>query len=759
MAFPIKDLTNKTIATLADCESEPINIPGSIQPHGVLLAVDESLVVQVCSANTGESLGRKPEAILQKPLALVDENLAAEVQARAAKRHPNQKPFLLGINGQRWQVFLGSNDEGLLLVELEKAADDAPPSHDPFDQTLQFVSFIGKTKTLLELCQWTAVQIREITGYDRVMVYRFDTAYNGEVIAESRQERLEPFLHLHYPHTDIPPQARELYLQNLMRMIADVHYQPVPLLAADNGGVDNPDLGQVGLRSVSPIHLQYLKNMGVGATLTISLILDGRLWGLVACHHTTPRHLGYEQRKAALLQAQFFTSQIKVRQVAEEHELTLTVEAHLQQLLNALKQAGDFELQFNGFTSLLAVANATGVAVLHKGRLYEKGKVPSRDRVMKLFGWLAEQASGLQFYTSSLTEHYSEGDRISDYASGILYHKLGDPHKDAIVWFREEIEQTINWAGDPGKAVTRNPENLLTPRSSFAIFRQLVKNQSTDWKVPEINAASRFANTLQNQVHIGYLQAEESRQRLLNEQLQKANKELANINWITTHDLKEPVRKILIFASMAMGKEEKELSQNVLNSLNRIQHSARRMQSLVDDIIAYSLTDDKTASFVPVDLNKVMEEVAEAFADELREKKAVLLTEQLPTITGIAYQLRQLFVNLVGNSLKFAREEEPMKLEISCKKTKGLIPTQQPGESRSFYLVSFKDNGIGFDDKHREKIFDIFYRLHPKEAYAGTGIGLAICQRIAENHGGLITASGQPGAGATFNLYLPAEDR
>lgn len=748
----IKDIVNHEVSTITNCESEPIHIPGSIQPHGVLLALDEDLIIRYCSNNTEDVFGQKPAALLRQGLSIIDTEQKIETEVKNDER--KDAPFIFETNNQTWNVFIREAGD-LFLLEFEPLGSHTHNSELIFDQTTQFISFIESARNLQELSQHIADETRNVTGYDRVMIYRFDEEYNGEVFAESKREDLEPFLNLHYPHTDIPPQARELYLRQLVRMIADVHYEPVPVVTMEDASSASVDLSICGLRSVSPIHIQYLKNMHVGATLTISLILENRLWGLIACHHYTPLYLTYAQRRAALLYGHFLSSQIKVRQVAEEYEVYSVVEAHLQQLLNAMQQDGDFGFKFRNFTSLLSVTNSSGAAILHRGQLYEKGLVPSRDRVKELFQWLSQNTTGVQFTTDHLAKYYGNAEKISQQAAGIVYFKLGDATKDAIIWFRAERERTINWAGNPATAIQKTVTNQLTPRSSFALFKQKIRNQSRDWKVSEINAATRFASSLQNQLHLEYLQIEENRQRLLNEQLQKANKELANINWITTHDLKEPLRKILLFSSKAMSDEDKALSETLSGSLTKIQSSAMRMQALVNDIISYSLTDDKQTAFVETDLNEIMREVLKEFEDDFRDKHISCLVEQMPVINAIPYQMRQLFINLIGNSVKFARKDEPLSIEISCSQASGSISSSMLEENKSFCLIRLKDNGIGFKEEQNTKIFDIFYRLNDKASYAGTGIGLAICKRIVENHGGRITASGEPGVGASFSIYLP----
>jgi len=753
----IRDIRNQDPSGLSTCESEPIHVPGSIQPHGVLLATDDAGLIRFVSGNSTELFGAGPAQLLGLSLGLFDAALFARLREALDRNRPD-RPFRFETAAGAWEVFVQRNDDGLMLAEFEKAVGPGDGLPDSYDQTATFVELIGRSRSLQELCQHIAVQTRAITGYDRVMIYRFDPDYNGQVFAEARAPELEPFLHLHYPHTDIPVQARELYLRNKLRMIVDVDYEPVPLFAHSTETLQQPDLSESVLRSVSPIHIQYLKNMGVAATLTVSLLLEGRLWGLIACHHRQPLHLSPEQRRAALLQGYFLSSQIRVREVAEEYEVHNVVEAHLQQLLQVLGQEGDFGIRFRNFSSLLGVANASGAVLLHKGQLYEKGLVPQRERVRTLLNWLADHCAGLQFTTAHLQAHYPEAVRIGREASGILYYRLGDPKQDAIIWFREEYEHTIDWAGNPHDSVKRAPlTNELTPRSSFALYRELVRGRSRDWRPAEVHAAGRFAGALQNQVHIEYLKAEEASQRLLNEKLSRANSELENINWITSHDLKEPIRKILLFSSRVRDAEECQLSEAVLNALEKIQGAARRMHDLVDDIMSYSLADARSGGTEPTDLNAVLDEVLQELQEEIRECRVQIGSDPLPVLPAIRFQMRQLFVNLIGNAIKFSNGAAAPEIHIRCRKGTGAqFGPPLLAEDLVYYQISVEDNGIGFETGQSQRIFDVFFRLHHKEDYEGTGIGLAVCRRIVENHGGHIRAEGRPGQGARFDFFLPA---
>src|SRR6478672_1754703 len=315
----IRDIVNREIVNLTNCDHEPIHIPGSIQPHGFLIAIDAKGIVHFCSGNISEYLDTTYQQVLGKHFS---ELFGAGTFAKIEPYLHNQEldtilPLLLHFFEKQFQCTLHFNgDKFIIEAELHQVGIDKIA--DVYNQTLQFVSYMNSTNTLKSLCELVADGTREITGYDRVMIYRFDKDYNGEVFAESRRDDLEPFLGLHYPHTDIPVQARELYLKNLLRLITDVDYAPVPIYTIDDGTAQNLDLSLSVLRSTSPIHVEYLKNMGVGATLTISLIHQEKLWGLIACHHYSAKNITPEIRLAARVQGQFITSQIDVRQSNEE---------------------------------------------------------------------------------------------------------------------------------------------------------------------------------------------------------------------------------------------------------------------------------------------------------------------------------------------------------------------------------------------------------------------------------------------------------
>jgi len=753
----IKDIVNRDIVNLTNCEFEPIHIPGSIQPHGFLVGIDsDSWKIDFCSGNISDYLDIDFKNVLNIAFNSVFGNQQKnQVEEYISKNLLlSSSPLRLNLIGKDFLCTIHKSENNYIL-EAEPTTENKKLS-DVYNQTSQFLSYMNETHTLKELCDMVAKGTREITGYDRVMVYRFDKDYNGEVFAECCREDLEPFLGLHYPHTDIPPQARELYMQNLLRLIVDVNYQPVPLYTVDDGNdTKNLNLSLSVLRSTSPIHVQYLHNMGVGATLTISLIHQKKLWGLIACHHYSTKNLTPEIRLAAQLQGHFITSQIDIRQTNEEYDIARKSNLALEKI-NAFQlpaKEESFEILITK-PELLELCNASGVSIIFNGNIYKDGLTIKDNDILNLSKWLSEHTSNTFFSTDKLIDLLPENlIENCENASGIIYHSLGI-NNNCIIWFRPETLSEVNWAGDPKKAIIKD-KNGLSPRNSFKLWREIIKCQSNIWLDPELNSAKNYAHTLQRHLNLILMTQEEEKYRKLSEVLKETNSELENINWISTHDLQEPLRKIQMISSRILGREDEKISENVTNSLQRMNNSANRMQTLLIDILKYTKIQHIDESFVEVNPKEVLKEVLEDLQEMIYEKNATINILDLPDIYGISFLLKQLFSNLIQNSLKYSFTDKAPVITIS---SVGKQKINFTNSSQELYeTIQFSDNGIGFEQKFAENIFNIFSRLHGQEEYKGSGVGLALCKKIMQVHKGFIVAEGIPENGAIFRLYFPLE--
>jgi len=748
----IRDIVNRDIVTLTNCEHEPIHIPGSIQPHGFLLGLKNEDFIDFCSANISAYTPFSHQQLLGRTFSEVFGEESAAVLRKFIDNDGlnSAAPLRLSIGGNEFGCSIRQGGPHLIF-EAEPHAPDKELLADVYTQTIQFVSYMNATKTLRELCQLVAVGTREITGYDRVMVYRFDQEYNGEVFAESCRDDLEPFLGLHYPHTDIPVQARELYMKNLLRLIVDINYTPVPIYTIDDAPGKNLDLSLSVLRSTSPIHVEYLANMGVGATLTISLIHRDRLWGLIACHHYSPKNLTPEIRLAAQLQGQFITSQIDVRQSNEEYDLARKTNIALEKItaIDLPPVPESFKI-LSLSPDLLRLCNAAGVSIVLGDTVYSNGLAPQDSLVRTLAYWLEQYSNDSAFYTDKLINFAPEMKDVLQVVSGVLYHSLGSGN--SIIWYRPETVSEVNWGGDPNKAIIRDA-NGLHPRNSFNLWKQVVKSRSHPWVQPELNAAANYAHSLQKQINLMLLSREEEKYRTLTEILKETNSELENINWISTHDLQEPLRKIQLISSRLMSKTD-DISPEVRDALSRMNHSANRMQTLLVDILKYTRIKHTEDAFEPVDLNAVMDETLEDLKEMIRENSASVEIGKLPEVTGIAFLLKQLFSNLILNSIKYASDGRKPQIIVQATEN---VESVHALHGKMCHAITFRDNGIGFEPQYAESIFNIFTRLHSDAEHKGSGVGLALCKKIMQAHRGAIRAEGRPGEGVTITLYFPCE--
>ncbi|MBF4507755.1 GAF domain-containing protein [Flavobacterium sp. JLP] len=747
----IKDIVNRDLVTLTNCEHEPIHIPGSIQPHGFLLGITLDWKIDFCTGNISSFLDLKHDAVLGHKFS---ELFGSDAQKKLYHYLHNSKqlvfPLELELQEKSFQISIHKNGN-TYIIEAEPLSTGKEQLADIYAQTIQFVSNMNNTRSLKELCALVAEGTREITGYDRVMIYRFDADYNGEIYAENCREDLEPFLGLHYPHTDIPVQARELYMKNQIRLIVDIGYEPVPIFTIDDKENKNLDLSLSVLRSTSPIHVEYLKNMGVGATLTISLIHHDRLWGLIACHHYSAKNISPEIRLAAKLQGQFITSQIDLRQSNDEYEISRKTNKALERLmdLNLVMEHKSFE-RICANPELLKLCNASGVSICIGNTKYKNGLTPSDEEIEKIIQQIHLHEYGQTFSTNKLSNFVPD---LVDYkdVSGIIYHSLGNGNN--IIWYRPETVAEINWAGDPEKAIIID-SNGLHPRNSFNLWKQIIKHQSKIWLQPEINAASTFAHSLHNQIIMLLLSEEEEKYRNLSEVLRETNLELENINWISTHDLQEPLRKIQFIASKVLSDTNEIPSLSIIDSLQRVTKSANRMQNLLVDILKYTRIKNTKESVQKVSLNNIMEETIIEMRDIIFENKATVKFENLPEVHAVPFLMKQLFSNIMQNSLKYASLERLPEIHITASQK----PEINKYSNKVYcHWISFSDNGIGFEQEYAESIFKIFTRLHTLEKYDGSGVGLALCKKIMQTSHGNIRAFGKLNKGTEIILYFPCD--
>jgi light-regulated signal transduction histidine kinase (bacteriophytochrome) len=477
-------------ADLSNCEREEIQLAGSIQPHGALLVISEPdhCVIQA-SANAAAFLN--VDRVIGLPLSELDGDLLFRILPHldpTSEGMPIAVRCRIGKPSAEFDGLMHRPPEGGLVIELERAG----PSINLSGQIQSALEKIRTATSIRALCDETALMFQERTGYDRVMVYRFDEEGHGEVFSERRRPDIEAYLGNRYPASDIPQMARRLYMRTRVRVLVDVGYQPVPLeprLSPLTGR--DLDMSMCFLRSMSPIHLQYLKNMGVGATLVVSLVVGGKLWGLIACHHYEPRFIHFELRAVCELLAEAIAIRIAALESFSQSQSELFVQRLEQRLIEAISREGDWRVAiFDNSQSILQPLGASGSALIYEGQVRTAGEVPGTQEIRAIAAWLDQRPRASVLSTNSLGLDHPEFAGITKVASGVIATALSSHPGEYLIWFRPEQVRTVTWGGDPLKPfVIGSDPSDLSPRRSFAQWHQLVEGTAESWSPADIAAA------------------------------------------------------------------------------------------------------------------------------------------------------------------------------------------------------------------------------------------------------------------------------
>jgi chemotaxis family two-component system sensor kinase Cph1 len=485
-------------ADLSNCEREQIQLAGSIQPHGALIVVSEpDFAVIQASANTSDFLNLSGNIIGRK-LENFGGNLTRQIQPvlkESLRTIPVAVRCTVSDSASEYDVLLHRPPDGGLVIEFERSS----PSIDLSGAIGQALKTIISATTLRTLCEETATIFKDLTGYDRVMVYRFDDEGHGEVFSERREPHLEAYLGNRYPASDIPQIARRLYERNRVRVLVDVEYEPVPILPRQSPLNDREfDMSLCWLRSMSPIHIQYLKNMGVRATLVASIMVGGKLWGLVACHHYSPRSMSFEMRAACELLAETAATRIAALESFAQAQAELSVRRLEQRMIEAISRDGDWRVAlFDNSQSLLQPLSANGAALLFEGQILSTGEVPGTLQLREMAAWLDQQERVPVFATASLGFDEPDFAPLVSVAAGMVATPVSSTPGEYLIWFRPERIRLITWGGDPLKPVLVGDDpSQLSPRRSFAQWHQVVEGKCEPWSAADLTAARLIGETV-----------------------------------------------------------------------------------------------------------------------------------------------------------------------------------------------------------------------------------------------------------------------
>ncbi|MFO0898653.1 MAG: ATP-binding protein [Pirellulales bacterium] len=734
---------------LAECDREPIHRPGSIQPHGALLAARlADLRVLHASTNLEAFCERSSESVLDHDLysalpGLAREPLAAALRDERLTDRPSLVADRLPTRAGECSL-LAHRHADLVFVEFElRDAAAAPDPSQLFSLLAQYADRLGQAAELRELLQAAAEEMRRLTEFDRVLVYQFDADQHGTVVAEVRNERLPSYLNQRFPASDIPRQARELYRTNRLRLIPSASYEAVPIVPALRPDTGQPlDLSYAALRSVSPVHLEYMRNMRTAASFSTSILVDGRLWGLIACHHAEPKGVLFPVRAACDVLTQMLSWQLTARERVAQLASTARRKSLHTDLLTHLGERADWRAALEEMPQpLLELTGAQGVALVEAGEVWQAGVTPKPDQTLGLSAWLDESSGAEPFVSDALAAVYPAAADYAPSASGLLSLELSHFRRSRVLWFRPELVQTVAWAGDPRTSERAGPETgHIHPRQSFAAWQELVRGRSAPWEAGAIEAAVEFRTAV---VNVILRRAEEL--AALTSDLQRANRELEAFSYTVSHDLRAPFRHITGYSQLLKEREAEHLSETGQHYLQNVVESAEYAGRLVDYLLSFAQVGRAALRYAQIDVRALVDDTIRELGSEIGSRRVEWSIGPLPQVRADPILIKLVVQNLLSNALKFTQRAEVARIGVQC------------ARAADQHIFSVSDNGVGFDMRYVDKLFGMFQRLHRMEDFEGTGVGLAHVRRIVERHRGRTWAESTLGVGATFYFSLPVK--
>ncbi|WP_338351099.1 ATP-binding protein [Nonlabens tegetincola] len=714
---------------ISTCEDEPIRFIHRTQSHGVLLVIDNDFNILQYSKNATDFLNVQIDLLNSNLSTLLHDEVIYKLKIQLINND-----FKTVVDGE-FSYKLSLSNEGLLL-DIEKY-DSTLNLLEEQQLIISALNKMSSCNSVQEVLNTAVNEIKHFLNYDRVMVYKFDADWNGEVIAEAANNDLHSWLGLHYPAGDIPKNARDLFKEQGVRIISNLKepdYPLFPMVNPQSGFLTN--LSNSILRGSSDIHKEYLGNMGVCATLSCAIVIEDKLWGLIACHHYSPKFIDFQKRQTCFLLSDIISNQITIK-TSNDFISRLNQNSHVRsKLVHYMSEKWDLVHGLtNNEVTALDLVKSDAFIIKYDTQLSSIGlSLEDTDikNIIKKFEVLCDENG---FYSSnSFSKETSIPSLEKLQFAGVVLYKISKKKGDCIIWLRKEQIAEINWGGNPDK---KQIQGNLTPRKSFEKFTEQVREHSIPWQTHEIAAIKAFVEDVKNIIVTKFSEVSK-----LNRQLLSLNQELESFSYSVSHDLRGPLRGIDGFAQILMEDYMDQLDEDGKQSLQIIINSAARMNDLMDSILSYSGLSKLRKIDDDIDVEKLCNDIVKDSNMKRRYPKTQFnIQKGLPSIYGDRAMLYQLFFNLLSNAFKYSSKKEAPQVTVS----------QYNDGEKDVYVVT--DNGVGFDPKYGKKIFGVFTRL-VKEEYEGTGVGLAIAQRVVFRHGGDIWAESELNKGTTIKFYF-----
>ncbi|CUW41254.1 putative signal transduction histidine kinase [Magnetospirillum sp. XM-1] len=733
------------VAQTDDCEREPIRFPGGIQPHGVLLCIDpQTRLILAASANhglvpslSGLLIGQRINDVWPELAALCGSSAFLIDEAYMVRSYAQERT---------------------LLVEIEPLTDDDHPDPRHVISLDEVLSSLNASDTLESLSDTAARAIRQITGMERILIYRFTEEGHGEVVAESKVDDWnESFIGFHFPAADIPAQARALYLTSRCRFMQSRDYEPVPIIPGLDPRDGQPfDLGPCQLRSLSPVHRLYQENLGVDGAMSVSIINEGRLWGLVVGHHRRPHRVPIPARREVLCITTGLSMRLSATETAEERDARAKHVVLHAKLLEQIAGADDFVSPLiNGDIKLTDLFFASsGAAVVYRGdrdpeehlEVRTVGRAPDNESVLALARACREHLRDGVFATDHTASILPPFSVHTEYASGVLAITVGEDGRHMIMWFRSETLRTTVWGGaSPAQVALEKVSGNHLPRRSFARWVEEQRGHSRPWTPWKIEIA-RSLRTALNDVILRQMRTIRSLNVRLEESDQAKSRFLAHMS----HELRTPLNAVLGFTEMLELGLYGNMEAKQQECLGLIREASTHLLTMINDVLDLSKIEagKLELSLVQGDLSQLADRVVSLLIGMATEKKITVETRyesNLPSLMLDERFAKQMLMNLLSNAIKFTPE-------------KGAVTVMTLRRHDGGLTLAVADTGIGIPKEKHAHVLEPFRQADPDMTHSrsGTGLGLPIVKSLIELHGGSFELESEPGKGTTVSLHFPS---
>ncbi|WP_313089784.1 ATP-binding protein [Chryseobacterium flavum] len=706
-----------------ECHEEPIHIPGYIQSFGYLIGIDaESHSITFFSRNItdifkiervdslfGKELTDFPESFQQ----IIDSDIYVSLDRFT--RRENETYFDKIFIGDKEYHFSVFKSGGFIFLEFEEVLINP-------DKRIsnKYDNFYG-IDNAQELWNHLLETLAKVVNYDRMMIYKFMMDGSGKVIAEKKNDEMESFLGLHYPESDIPKQARQLYLRKRKRIFSNVHSDTVPLLSKSE---EHIDLTFAASRGMSPIHGQYLKNSGASSSFSISIIIDDHLWGLVTCQNTEPKHIDLEDRVQAGIFTALAANAYSSFKSKSELNYRLELNERVSQLkIKFLKHHYLSDSLIESKAEIKDLPEADGVAIVSDEHIVTEGVTPSVAVINTIIQWASENTTDQIYVNRSFLKNHGEELGLSENAAGIIIYFIERDKNEMLIWFRKEFDEHIDWAGNPEKKIevfsyNGEEKQIISPRTSFRIFTENIKGHSKRWNSRNISAVHAIRDLILETSHKNY-----NAVKRLNDELKKVNEELDSFSYTISHDLGTPLTVMKLNAQMLLGNLT-DSSEKSKHKINTIIEEIDNMAEMMQDVLQLSRAKHSDIQLEALKTGQTIRKISENAKMTYGNPESEVVIGECPDVLADKTMLHQVFLNIINNAVKYSSHREHPKVKI------------EGTENGENVMYRISDNGIGIPEEEKHKMFKIFNRMDNAKKFKGNGVGLSIVHRIMKRIGG-----------------------